>query len=394
MIRIRITYCCNRIDFASGFYLEDPGTWNDKKGEFQDTNNPINTALAEQRREIEEAFQFFQTRGFLPTPEELRKKIKGSYREEDKKRPSDLFDIFNLFIAENRSKNAWTDATIEKFRVMKKDLQKFNPFITFDDFTEETLIDLVCYYRDKCLLKNSTIEKKMDFLRWFLNWATDRNFNQRLDYKRFKTSLKKTQKKVVFLTREELLLLRNFSAPKGDRKLEKVKDVFLFCCFSGLRHSDVYNLKRSDIQEDHFEITTVKTADSLSIELNDVTKSILNKYSGKAFKQNRALPVICNQAMNRDLKTLCKMAGIKDSVRTTYYRGNKRVDEVKEKWELVGTHTGRRTFVVNALSLGIPPSIVMKWTGHSDYKSMKPYIDIVDNIKATEMTKMNNLLSI
>ena len=74
------------------------------------------------------------------------------------------------------------------------------------------------------------------------------------------------------------------------------------------------------------------------------------------------LPVIKNQPMNRDLKELCK---------------------------LVGTHTGRRTFIVNALSRGIAPNVVMKWTGHSDYKAMKPYIDIVDSIRAKEMTKMD-----
>ena len=59
---------------------------------------------------------------------------------------------------------------------------------------------------------------------------------------------------------------------------------------------------------------------------------------------------------------------------------------------LVGTHTGRRTFIVNALSLGITPNIVMKWTGHSDYKAMKPYIDIVDSIKASSMTKFDGLI--
>ena len=53
---------------------------------------------------------------------------------------------------------------------------------------------------------------------------------------------------------------------------------------------------------------------------------------------------------------------------------------------------GRRTFIVNALSLGITPNIVMKWTGHSDYKAMKPYIDIVDSIKASSMTKIGGLI--
>jgi hypothetical protein len=93
--------------------------------------------------------------------------------------------------------------------------------------------------------------------------------------------------------------------------------------------------------------------------------------------------------MNRSLKELCKLAEINDPIRITTYKGNVRHDDVYPKWELVGTHTGRRTFIVQALSMGISPNIVMKWTGHSDYKAMKPYIDIVDSIKAQSMTKFN-----
>ena len=115
--------------------------------------------------------------------------------------------------------------------------------------------------------------------------------------------------------------------------------------------SDVNNLRRSDVKGDHIEVTTVKTADSISIELNKVTRAILEKY-----------------------------------------KGNVRTDKIQPTWELVGTHTGRRTFIVNALSLGITPNIVMKWTGHSDYKAMKPYVDIVDSIKASSMTKFDGLI--
>jgi hypothetical protein len=57
----------------------------------------------------------------------------------------------------------------------------------------------------------------------------------------------------------------------------------------------------------------------------------------------------------------------------------------------LGTHAGRRTFICNALSLGIPPQVVMKWTGHNDYKAMKPYIDIADDIKVSAMDKFNQL---
>ena len=99
-----------------------------------------------------------------------------------------------------------------------------------------------------------------------------------------------------------------------------------------------------------------------------------------------------HQAMNRDIKELCRLAGIDEEIRVTTYKGNVRTDKIQPKWELVGTHTGRRTFIVNALSMGITPNVVMKWTGHSDYKAMKPYIDIVDSIKASSMTKFDGLV--
>lgn len=79
----------------------------------------------------------------------------------------------------------------------------------------------------------------------------------------------------------------------------------------------------------------------------------------------------------------------------TYYADllyGKKIDEVLPKYSLLGTHCGRRTFICNALSLGIPPQVVMKWTGHSDYSAMKPYIDIADEIKATAMEKFDLII--
>lgn len=91
------------------------------------------------------------------------------------------------------------------------------------------------------------------------------------------------------------------------------------------------------------------------------------------------------------LKEIAELAEINEPVRETYYKGNQRIDEVTPKYALLGTHAGRRTFICNALSLGIPAQVVMKWTGHSDYKAMKPYIDIADDIKANAMSKFDQL---
>ena len=69
----------------------------------------------------------------------------------------------------------------------------------------------------------------------------------------------------------------------------------------------------------------------------------------------------------------------------TWYRGSERFDEVHPKWELVSSHCGRRTFICNALAMGISPTVVMQWTGHEDYKAMRPYIAVSQDTKAEAM---------
>ena len=138
-------------------------------------------------------------------------------------------------------------------------------------------------------------------------------------------------------------------------------------------------------------ITTVKTADTITIEINKYARSILDKYAARDDLRGYVFPSITNQRMNVYLKDLCELCGINEPITQTYYKGSERIDETAPKFELIGTHTGRRTFICNALMLGIPAEIVMKWTGHSDYKAMKPYIDITNAAKAKAMSLFNAL---
>ena len=82
-------------------------------------------------------------------------------------------------------------------------------------------------------------------------------------YDNYKPKLKSTQKKIIFLTWDELNHLREFKIPANKQALERVRDIFLFQCFTDLRYSDVFNPRRSDIKGDHIEVTTVQTSDSL-----------------------------------------------------------------------------------------------------------------------------------
>ena len=432
-IQQHATFNGQRLRTSTGCQVEDLSAW-DSDGEFVkagykgpkgETAVTINNTLRNCREQMELAFRFFEANDINPTKQQVEEKylfrIRGTVPQKPKPEPKksekpkepQFFEVYQMFLTECGEKNAWTEATFEKMNALKVDLVTFKKNIKFSDLSESGLTAFVKYLREEKVLKtprkkkgerkdynkddiiglkNSSIEKKLGYLRWFLNWATDKGYNTNIAYKTFRPTLKSTQKKVIYLTKQELSAIRNLSLPEDKKYLDSIRDVFLFCCFTGLRHSDAYGLRRNDVKGDHIEVTTVKTANSLSIELNDISKAILEKYKDVPLKDNHALPYYTNQAMNRDIKELCKLAGIDEQIRVTTYKGNERIDEVHPKHELVGTHTGRRTFIVNALSLGIPPNIVMKWTGHNDYKAMKPYIDIVDSIKASEMTKLNGLI--
>jgi hypothetical protein len=103
-----------------------------------------------------------------------------------------------------------------------------------------------------------------------------------------------------------------------------------------------------------------------------------------------ALPVISNEKMNARLKDLGKLAGFDTPTRLVYFQGNTRHEEIFPKWQLMTTHVARRTFVVNALRLGIPPEVIMRWTGHSSFEAMKPYMKIIDEVKRTAMSRFDD----
>ena len=404
-IRMRVVFAGQRIEFTTGYRI-DVAKWDlDKQkvkngytNKLKQSAGEINTDLLRQYTEIQNIFKEYEVHDLMPNIEQIKcafneriKRSSNEVKETEKEEPTlDFWKAFERFVAECGKLNNWTHATYEKFNAVKNHLREFDEGLSLKSFTESYLNDYMDFLQKKDM-RNSTINKQMDYLKWFLRWCTKKGYCHNTAYEDFNPKLKSAPKKVIFLTNDELNKLKTVEIPHNKQYLERVRDVFLFCCFSGLRYSDVYNLKRSDVKPDHIEITTVKTADSLIIELNNHSKAILEKYKDIHFEDHKALPVISNQKMNVYLKELGELAEINDPVRETFYKGSKRIDIVTPKYALLGTHAGRRTFICNALALGIPAQVVMKWTGHSDYKAMKPYIDIADNIKADAMSRFNQL---
>jgi len=401
-IRMRVIYASQRIEFTTGYRI-DVAKWDADKqrvkngctNKLKQSASEINADLLKYYTEIQNVFKEFEVRETMPTTQQLKDafnlRMKDTHGEQQEDVRISFWEVFDEFVKECGNQNDWTKSTYEKFAAVKAHIKEFKEDVAFEYFDEFGLNEYVNFLRDEKDMRNSTIGKQIGFLKWFLRWSFKKGYHQHTAYDTFKPKLKTTPKKVIFLTWDELNKLKDYQIPQDKQYLERVRDVFLFCCFSSLRYSDVRNLKRSDVKPDHIEVTTVKTADSLIIELNDHSKAILEKYKDIQFEDDMVLPVISNQKMNDYLKELGELAEIDEPVRETYYKGNERIDEIFPKYALLSTHAGRRTFICNALALGIPAEVVMKWTGHSDYKAMKPYIDIADSIKASAMDKFNTL---
>lgn len=432
-IRVYISIGDSHLTSSAGFSIS-PEKWDGddsngrqpthrvRKGSINAKKIPYNT-INHRLNKIQTFFDEYELTHPNPTAEDIAEelaKIKGKKSrkapEFGEKEPVRLLGYFDEFVREEGRAGQWTTGTHECWAAFRNHL-KYMGAIDFSFFNESGMKAFVDYLRkdDKRLGKRSfdekTVQKHFSNLKWFLNWCVRKGYCDEGTISKYRPKFKVVEKPVVFLTRDELMKLYHYRIPNNgevvtlhDRfgqeykkvifdasALEKTRDLFCFCAFTSLRYSDMAKLRREDIVGDHLNVTTKKTNDKLEIELNKYAREILDKYEGIEFPHGYALPVISNQRMNDYIKHLGELCEFNDPITRVSYRGGKRVDTTQSKWELLGTHAGRRTFICMALSLGIAPQVVMKWTGHSDYKAMKPYIDVAGSVKAKAMSMFNSI---
>ena len=407
-IFIRLTFSSNRINLYSGHRVDIKDWDSDKKEVISgrinssgQTAEEINITISKYKSAIQSFFLEHQIKNEIPTIEETKnayEKIKNNgveiakveeLKNDKLKKETSFYKVFDEFTSYNGKINNWTTDTYAKLSTLKSHLEAFNPKLKFEDLTLEGLSNILSFFTNKLKLKNTTTKKYIENIKWFLRFAVKKGYTENKSFEDFQPKLKIGKKKLIFLTESEISQIKNVEIPESKLYLNRVRDVLLFLCYTGLRHSDVYKLKKSDIKNGKFDVTTLKTNDSLVIELNKTSQEILDKYKDIPFKNDKALPVISNQNMNDYLKELGELAEINEPITETFFIGNQRHDDTKPKYELLSTHCGRRTFVCLCIAKGIGLQIIMKWTGHSDYKSMKPYIEVTDSTKATEMKKLN-----
>jgi len=173
----------------------------------------------------------------------------------------------------------------------------------------------------------------------------------------------------IYLTQDEINTIYN--KDMGTERQNFKKDLFVLACHTGLRFSDWHKFKNYHYQNEKLlRVITQKSQTEVIIPLHPVAQEILNKYD----ESNWYIP--SNQKMNDFLKVLGEDVGLTQIVNVTERKNRKVISSGIAKYDLISTHTARRSFATNAFLSGVPTLAIMKITGHRTESSFMKYIRI------------------
>ena len=225
-------------------------------------------------------------------------------------------------------------------------------------------------------LKNSTTRKYYSILKLALE-------NVGLNIKHDVSHLS-TNSTTIFLTEEEL---KDFAAVECSPSKQIVKDMFLFECYTGQRHSDIKKLSMADISKTTsgyvWSFTQTKTKKKQVLPLNKQAVAIIQKYEGLG-----KLPTISNQKMNKYLKEIgANCESLQYVIRKSSYVGTDELLIEKPKYEFLSTHVGRHTHACISLMRGMRYEMVAEVLG-VDIQTVKTYVEITNDMKAKAISSV------
>ena len=281
-------------------------------------------------------------------------------------------------------KKLWEHPSFDKLSAVQSGVSKMNPKLMMDKITGATLDEYQNFLIGEGYI-NTTIENHMFCFRRILDWAYENGYlKYGSDVMKHKVKKLRTAKPTPFnyLTWDEFLLFYNYEFDELEKDLELARDRFCFCCATSLRHSDLALLKKAHF-DDHddptsFTIVSKKTDDAPTIFLNEYSKSIYMKYKDRDTDKGLLFPRKSNQKMNKCLKKIARRLGITREVSKTEYCGTDRNDITAKVCDIIATHAGRRTFVVHCAEEGWTEEMIRSYTGHEDFRAMRPYFAIGD----------------
>ena len=234
--------------------------------------------------------------------------------------------------------------------------------------TDEFLDDFIIYLEEEGLRHNTIvgyIQKIQSFVRRAsqYNYAVDTTYDE--------IDLQKEPTNAVFLSMNEITRIYYYKFVKQDKRRakERIRDLFVVGCLTALRYSDYSTLTKDNFQNGYIVKRTKKTNVDVKVPAHDYVKEIFEKYHYNIPGR------LCIQYFNKYLKIIMKEIGLNDLITFSYTKGGKLLTVTREKWELISSHTARRSAATNMYLTGRMKTLeIMKLTGHRSEENFFRYI--------------------
>lgn len=308
---------------------------------------------------------------------------------------SDRVAAFIRRFAEETTAKHHKAGTIKVYTGLANHLEAYEKIkgrhVTFDSLDIVTLKSFHGFLEEDRVIDGKVIKgmiditsaKQMSTLKTLINYARkDYKIKVNPDYKDYSIPRNDSNLEVIALEYDEFLKIYNLELPMNSG-LDEARDVFCFSCATGLRYSDLLELKREHIRGDVIIKTAEKTGQLLQVPLNPFSAAILEKYK----ERERPLPVSTNQHTNRQIKVIGKLAGIDTPIATTRKKAGQKITITRPKFEELTCHVGRKSFITLSLEKGMQPQVVMSLSGHTTWRAFKRYVEVTAKHKQADMAK-------
>lgn len=375
-ITIAIRNKNKRITISSGVII-NPADWdaaNNKIKKSADDYKLKQTSLLQFENKVREVLNVAEHNGYsLDQVKEALTGQKTSTRQKIKRGDNyiSFLDFFGYW-AENRIND---HTPRRQHRQSYNLLKEFDSSIDYNDVNYRFYTEFITWCRSAKKYKENTTGTHIRNIKSVMNEALKRGYHTNTAFQNF--SKPKEEADTVYLSNKEIDKL--YHLPLTGQQAS-VRDCFLIGCYTALRFSDYASITMWDVSQGYIVKRTQKTQASVTIPIHPRVKEILTKYNGA--------PSINISTLNKLIKPICMAAGIREKVAVT----SNRVTEYKEKWELVSSHTARRTGATNMFLAGIPTISIMKITGHKSEKVFLNYIKIT-NLENAKLIKNNKFFT-
>ncbi|WP_029034064.1 site-specific integrase [Salinimicrobium terrae] len=378
-IMCRITYEKSRKQFSTGLFI-NPDYWDREKQKVLDkaeNSEYVNKQISLIKQKLCQAFLILQIQQGSFDVEDILKRYNG---EETKKELGVITayqehnNYYKKLVGKDIKEVSW-----QKFENTKSHLQEFVKWkfdqrdIKLNTLKHQFIQDFEYYLRTVKEMQQSTINKTLQRFKKMINFAIAQDYLDKNPFLMHKP--KPARKEVVYLTKAELSQLQN--KEMGNKRLEEVKDCFVFCCYTGLAFKEMSNLRKQHIVKSRdgrnwIKMKRQKTNKSISVPLLPVAQKLIEKYEGKV-NGEKILPSKTNSHFNAYLKEIANLCELK--INLTH-------------------HIARKTFATTVLLLNdVPMEVVSKLLGHSRIGiTQAHYGQILEEKVQEEMMRLSDKL--